>query len=394
MTMHESERHLRASIAEVLRGRADSVTAEWVDIVSERLDVDKRDVLPSEYLLDHVPECLREIADFIERPERDFPTVLVRDRMGALAHMRRYRGFGVKELLAEFEILAALLQEMMERAMAELDFEVEPAMVAAVVGDARDGFSQFGLETARSYRIWAAREGRERELQATTFAVMLRHELRNQLGSAHTATELLLEGGVEPERHRRLVGLIQRSLEQALDTVDVVKEIISESPAGSGEPTWLPLNDLLYGIAGGGRSFEPRIEFDLQCAPDLRVPASRVSMVLLNLIDNALKYHDETRDERWVNVSAESLRESENGSGWVRITVADNGRGIDPSLHDSIFEFSGRGDDAESGSGLGLALSRDIVRQLGGRMELESEPGKGTRVSFVVPSRRPSPPDA
>lgn len=388
--MIESERQLRAGIAKALERSADSLTAEWVDIVAERLDVDQRNVLPSEHLLDHIPDCLREIAAYIERPERGFPTDLVQDKMVALAHMRRYQGFDVRELLSEYDILASLLQDLLQLALADLDIEAEPAVVAVIIGDAKDAFSRFGLETARVYRVWAAREGREWAIQTTTFATMLRHELRNQLGSAHTATELLLEDGVAPERRRRLVSLIQRSLEQALDTVDVVQGIISEQPAGNEEPTWLPLNDLLYGIAGG-RSFEPRIEIDLRCDPDTRLPASRVSMVLLNLLDNAHKYRDDAKDECRVHISAESVGEGEGDdrTDWVRITVADNGRGIDPSLHDSVLEFSVRGDKAESGSGLGLALSRDIVRQLGGRLELDSEPGDGTRVSFIVPARPP-----
>lgn len=385
--MTESERQLRAGIADALERRANALTAEWIDVISERLAIDRRSVLPSEYLLDHIPECLRSIAAFIERPDRGFPTDLVQEKTAALAHMRRFQGFDVRELLAEYEVLASLLQDLLQMALADLDVEAEPAVVAVVVGDAKDAFSRFGIETARAYRAWAAREGREWALQASTFATMLRHELRNQLGSAHTATELLLEDGVDPERRRRLVSLIQRSLEQALDTVDVVKGIISEQPPGNEEPTWLPLNDLLYGVAGGGGSFEPRIEIEVRCEPETRVPASRVSMVLLNLLDNARKYRDEAKDECRVRVSAESVGDGDDGTDWVRITVADNGRGIDKSLHDSVLEFSVRGDEAEPGSGLGLALSRDIVRQLGGRLELDSEPGEGTRVSFIVPAR-------
>lgn len=387
--MSESERQLRAGIAETLRDRADALTAEWVDVASERLDVDGRHAFPAEVLLDHVPECLQEIATFIERPERGFPTRLVRDRMGALAHVLRYRGFDVEELLAEYEILASLLRDLVQLALAELEFDVEPALVAAVVGDAHDGFSRFGLETARAYRIWAARESKERALQTTTFAAMLRHELRNQVGSALTAAELLLEGSIDPERRRRLVSLIVRSLEQALDTVAVVSGVIAEQPTREAEPKWLPLGDLLYGIAGGNHAFEPRIEIHPGCDPDTRVPASRVSTVLLNLMDNALKYRDDSKDKLQVDVSAASVDRDESGAGWVRITVADNGRGIDPSLHDAVFEFRGRADETESGAGLGLALSRDIVRRLGGRIELVSEPGEGTRVSFTVPARPP-----
>lgn len=386
--MLESERTLRASIAEALREKANSLTAEWVELVSERLDVERRDVLPSEYLLDHIPECLHGIAAFIERPDHGFPTGLVRDRMSALAHMRRYQGFGIRELLAEYEIFASLLQDLIQLTVADFDVDMSPAVVAAVIGDAKDGFARLGLETARSYRIWTAREDAERILQTTTFAAMLRHELRNQLGSAHTAAELLLEGNVDAERRQRLVGLILRSLDQALETVDVVKAVMSEQP-DDGQPAWLPLNDLLYGLVGG-RSSDSRIDIEILCDPDTRVPASRVSMVLLNLIDNAIKYRDASKGDDWVHVSAEFVGDGGNADDWVQITVADNGRGIDPSLHDSVFDLSVRGDDTEAGSGLGLALSRDIVRQLGGRMELDSKPGDGTRVSFVVPARPPS----
>lgn len=386
--MLEFEQELRTSIAEAVRERASSLTAEWVEIVSERLEVEQRDVLPSEYLLDHIPACLREIAAFIERPERGFPTGLIRDKMGALAHMRRYQGFGIRELLAEYEVLASLLQDLIQLSVVDFDADVRPAVVAAVVGDAKDAFARLGLETARSYRLWTAREDAERTLQTATFAAMLRHELRNQLGSAHTAAELLLEGKVDPERRQRLVGLILRSLDQALETVDVVKAVMSEQPDAD-QPTWLPVNDLLYGVAGGHAS-DFRLDIEILCDPDTRVPASRVSMVLLNLIDNAIKYRDATKDDGWVHVSAECVGDDVDAEDWVRISVADNGRGIDPSLHDSVFEFSVRVDDSEAGSGLGLTLSRDIVRQLGGRMELDSTPGEGTRVSFVVPARPPS----
>lgn len=386
--MLEFEQELRSSIAEAVRERASSLTAEWVEIVSERLEVEQRDVLPSEYLLDHIPACLREIAAFIERPERGFPTGLIRDKMGALAHMRRYQGFGIRELLAEYEVLASLLQDLIQLSVVDFDADVRPAVVAAVVGDAKDAFARLGLETARSYRLWTAREDAERTLQTATFAAMLRHELRNQLGSAHTAAELLLEGKVDPERRQRLVGLILRSLDQALETVDVVKAVMSEQPDAD-QPTWLPVNDLLYGVAGGHAS-DFRLDIEILCDPDTRVPASRVSMVLLNLIDNAIKYRDATKDDGWVHVSAECVGDDVDAEDWVRISVADNGRGIDPSLHDSVFEFSVRVDDSEAGSGLGLTLSRDIVRQLGGRMELDSTPGEGTRVSFVVPARPPS----
>lgn len=389
--MSDPERQLRSRVAEALRREAHAITADWVEVISERLDVDQRDVLPTEFLLDHIPDCLEAIANYIEREEGAFPTDLLRDKMDALVRLRRSQGLGVTELLTEYEILASLLQAFIERAVRDLDLPIDPPAFAAVVGDLKESFAQFGLETARSYRIWVARERRERALQTTTFAAMLRHELRNRLGSAQTAAELLDEDGVDPERRARLVRLILRSLGQALEAVDVVKGIVADEPADPEAPAWLPLVELLQNVAGGtaAGTGQPRIELDIRDDPEIRVPGPRVSMVLLNLIDNAIKYHDEGKEERWVRIETELLHEDGDDAEWVRITVSDNGRGIEPSLQPSIFDFSVRGPDKEAGSGLGLALSRDIVDQLGGSIQLDSEPGAGTRVSFVVPARRP-----
>lgn len=392
----DPEIRLRRFMAGALRRHAPAIASAWVDAVAERLEVDQRDVLPTAYLLDHIPECLAAIADYLEQPEAPFPTDLVRDEMTALVHRRRKQGFGVRELLAEYEILASLLQDFIERTLRETDFSVDAPTLAGVVGDLKESFATFGLETARSYRIWIARERREKMLQTTTFAAMLRHELRNRLGSAQTAAELLAEESVEAERRERLVGLILRSLEQALDTVDVVKGIMSDVSDAAEPPTWLPLGEILQGIGTSGSAGQPRIELDLGEQGNALVPGSRVSMVLLNLVDNALKYHHEEGTDRWVRITAREApsdvvaRRDDEGS-WLLVSVADNGPGIAPALQGSVFEFSVRGDDAEAGSGLGLALSRDIVRQLGGEAWLDGEPGTGTRVSFTVPSRRPEP---
>jgi len=388
----DPEARLRRHMADALRRRAPAITSVWVDRVAERLDVDRRDVLPTDYLLDHVPECLAAIADYLEVWEAPFPTELLRNEMTALVHRRRRQGFGVRELLAEYDVLASLLQDFIERTVREMDFPVDPPVLAAVLGDLKEAFSSFGLETARSYRAWAAREKREKALQTTTFAAMLRHELRNRLGSAQTAAELLLEPGVEAERRDRLVRLILRSLEQALGTVDVVKSIMSDVSEGTEPPAWLPLGELLQGVAAndGGA---PRIEVELHGRERTLVPGSRVSMVLLNLVDNALKYHRQAGSDRWVKIAAEGAPADrrpdvpEDETDWLLVTVEDNGPGIAPVLQDAVFEFSVRGDESEAGSGLGLALSRDIVRQLGGEMWLDSEPGAGTRVRFTVPSR-------
>ncbi|MGI9038803.1 MAG: ATP-binding protein [Gemmatimonadota bacterium] len=389
--MLASEVRLRARIAATLRDNAQEVTARWVEILQERLDVDPRGVLPSDSLLNHIPTTLQRIADFVADPEAGFSRELVQSEMGRLAHLRRSQGFGVNEVLAEYEILTTLLQSLIEDAVAGLDDPIDPVELVSVVGRFKDAIALLGVETARSYRMWMARERRERALQTTSFAQMLRHELRNQLGSAQTAGELLAEDGIDAERRVRLAKLVVRSLDRALETIDVVRAIVSDDLPTGEEHIWLPLIDVVQNVRRQSTlgEFRPTLDLNLDAAnvPDVRVSAARVSMIVLNLLDNAYKYHDPEKQDHQVGLDIEELEADEDGQRRVRIVVSDNGRGIDPSLHDAVFEFSVRGDDAEDGSGLGLALSRDVVRQLGGSIELESEPGIGTRVSIVVPVR-------
>lgn len=116
--------------------------------------------------------------------------------------------------------------------------------------------------------------------------------------------------------------------------------------------------------------------------PDLVVDASRVEIVLLNLISNAAKYADPAKPARWVRVSFNRPAGSEEW--WVE--VADNGLGIPAEMHGRIFERFFRGHpDAAEGTGLGLAIVREAVQQMESRLEFESRSGEGTRFCFSLP---------
>lgn len=109
--------------------------------------------------------------------------------------------------------------------------------------------------------------------------------------------------------------------------------------------------------------------------------ADRLQMVQLfqNLIGNAIKFRG--KDTPQVHVSARP-----DGEVWV-FSVRDNGIGIDPQFHDRIFTIFQRlhGRDEYPGTGIGLAVSKKIVERHGGRIWLDSTPGKGTTFYFTVP---------
>jgi signal transduction histidine kinase len=120
--------------------------------------------------------------------------------------------------------------------------------------------------------------------------------------------------------------------------------------------------------------------------PRVRADRDRLMQVLINLLSNAVKFSPGGQGR--VEVRLSSVR------GALRVDVRDNGPGIDAAHHETIFEkFRQAGDPAAgkpAGTGLGLPISRRIVEHFGGRLWVESAPGRGATFSFVLPLEVPS----
>ena len=149
---------------------------------------------------------------------------------------------------------------------------------------------------------------------------------------------------------------------------------------GSAEPTGL--KDVIEGAVMLLRSrFAGRMDtLDIELPPaDLQVMGSRIRLeqVLINLLQNALEAVAPKADEARVEVR------TSNDQQMVTLTVADNGPGISPDIRKGL--FTPFNTSKESGLGLGLVISKDIVGDYGGRMEVESDSG-GTR--FIVHLRK------
>ncbi|MGA3168263.1 MAG: ATP-binding protein [Terriglobia bacterium] len=114
--------------------------------------------------------------------------------------------------------------------------------------------------------------------------------------------------------------------------------------------------------------------------PVLNADPGQLGQLLQNLIGNSIKFHAAARPR--IHVSAQRTEE-----GWV-LSVQDNGIGIDPQFADRIFEvFQRLHTRAEyPGTGIGLAICKKIVQRHGGRIWVESAPGKGATFCFTIPS--------
>ena len=107
--------------------------------------------------------------------------------------------------------------------------------------------------------------------------------------------------------------------------------------------------------------------------------------MLLNLLSNAAKYGGGAGAR--VEVAASALPDA------VRVDVRDEGPGIPPADQERIFQKFRRAGDTTAerpmGTGLGLAISREIILRFGGRLWVESAPGRGSTFSFTVPTYHP-----
>ncbi len=122
------------------------------------------------------------------------------------------------------------------------------------------------------------------------------------------------------------------------------------------------------------------------CPPDKTVfgDPELIETIIRNLVSNAIKF---SQNGGKVAVSAF------NTKGFMKISVEDNGVGITPEIAETLFQndklFTTKGTGNEKGTGLGLTISKEFVKKHGGDISVKSEIGKGTTISFTIPSQKP-----
>jgi len=116
--------------------------------------------------------------------------------------------------------------------------------------------------------------------------------------------------------------------------------------------------------------------------PSIVADVSQLSRLFQKLIGNTIKFH--SNDPPRINIAAEH-RDNE----WV-FSVRDNGIGIDPKYFDRIFVVFQRlhTQEEHDGTGIGLSICKKIVERHGGKIWVESEPGKGSTFYFSIPDRQ------
>ena len=222
----------------------------------------------------------------------------------------------------------------------------------------------------------------------TSFLTNMSHEVRTPLNGLVGVAGMLITTGLD-ERQRDMVAIIESS---ALILERVLSDVIDVARLDSGRVDFI---DAAFDLAATVRVLAAQIEpatvakgirFEVEIAADVGSSVIgdrvRIQQVLINLLDNAVKFTDSGR------IGLRVWR-PDPGSDVVAFEISDTGVGFDPAMAESLFERFRQVDDSATrqygGAGLGLSISRDLARGMGGDISAQGQSGYGAAFTLVVP---------
>jgi two-component system, NarL family, sensor histidine kinase BarA len=278
----------------------------------------------------------------------------------------------------EFEELGAAFNRMLRQLLRQQD------ELRAVNGELDTKIDELAQVNMRLFELNKVK---------SDFLATVSHELRTPLNSILGFSDLLGDVKQLDEKQRRYAGNIERSGRQLLDMINHMLDLAKiESGRMEVRPSEFDIGAVVQTQCDLARPLSERKHIALDCEiapgmPPVVQDRGKIEQILNNLLSNAVKF---TPDGGRIHVTARRDRR-----GDLRIIVADTGVGISESEQVMVFEKFRQGASATtggnamtrefSGSGLGLSIVRELCRLLGGDVTLESELGRGSEFTVILP---------
>ncbi len=231
----------------------------------------------------------------------------------------------------------------------------------------------------------------------TTFLSNMSHDIRTPMNAVLGFTTLLARDAENPAKVREYTKKITASGQHLLS---LINDILDVSKIESGKVVLnlekFALNDVVSSVdaiiqpMAKARGQEFRLEVKGICHEYLVGDETRINQILINLLSNAVKYTPEG-GSIWLRIIG--LKQRSNQYEHIRIEVEDNGYGMTPEYLETIFDAFTRAENSTTnkvqGTGLGMAITKNIVELMGGSIDVFSEVGKGSLFRVELECRIP-----
>jgi signal transduction histidine kinase len=390
-----------SAFADYVHDQRDEIGRRWMQLVRESPDVPGAMHISQEALQDHVPELLDDLVERM-RTENEETTEEVADHSRSHGREQWKAGYNISDLIWEIYIIRRVLTQSVLADFARNNPEYSAEERAKASTLIHDFFHRLTCHSVGQFIVEQQRAIQEKneELRQTSesrarLTRTVSHELRNVLNALTLGIKLLGEEEQEQDR-RDMVNVCSKMLS---DMARILNDLLDYSAlvAGHAELTLerISLPELFEEIVS---QWQPSAEghglkFECICDPALGEIVSdklKLKQIAGNLLSNAIKYRKSTQGG-FVGISF-----SPYGTTTWKMVVVDTGVGIAREDMGALFgEFSRiRPSGVVTGTGLGLAICKEFAELLGGRIEVLSEVGQGTRFEVALPMTEEMPASA
>ncbi len=263
-----------------------------------------------------------------------------------------------------------------------VEIRCQPLSADSILVIARDISEQKKLEEELRFAKISAEKASSFK---SNFLANMSHEIRTPMNGVLGMLSLLEDTKLNDEQNA-YVELIKRSSNSLLS---IVNDILDLSQVEAGKlrvhkktfNVFEEVRDIAFLLEVKAREagLDFDVKFDQKMPQELFTDINRFRQVIINLVGNAIKF----TEEGWVLLEFAITENKQN----LKVSVHDTGIGIPKDKQELIFSAFEQADESHTvkGTGLGLLISKKLVELLGGSIELESEVGEGTEISFEIP---------
>ena len=332
---------------------------------------------------DQFGSVLDDLGEGIVVTNQDGDITFENDQFSQILNLKNVSGQNIKDL--GIKSLGYLYRRSKKRKRADIEFEIEVndrsvRWVLATINQSK---------TTKEYILVVHDITQLRSLDSMRrdFISNLSHELRTPVSVIRANSETLIDSALEDKKQAKIFA--KAILHNAERLTDMVSSLLDLSRIEYGELKLnfeeIDLNRFFKKFTQSIISLSKKKNIDIKYLPNHKGSVSAdfqaIERIMNNLVDNAIKYSEKGSE---ITIST-----SNEGKGYIKVAVEDNGEGISPEDQDQIFSrffrtASARATDNQ-GSGLGLAIVKHLVNNLNGEVGLESKPEKGSIFWFTVP---------